>query len=240
MTSQEDQGSREQVSHGSREAVQRVRIVGLPPFWQMAVYLFGTAAFIIVSLATAGAWYLDKSLEATQAKLSESMTKSLSPVVHKQGNFEAVARLLAAKSTGLTDVDRQVISDLLSRTSQEAAKSELEKLPNTEKKSLDQLILDKKVVQVAPTVKLKWDGDHPAQIRFIKSTDPNLDFSKIAVYSEDDDPCRSKVFRFEESYDATVQVCETHLGSARALEFVVIMNASPSEDTSGDSVNSTN
>lgn len=237
MASQVDKGAQNQAEQDSPENVQRVHIVGVagvPSFWQMAVSLLSTAAVIIGTLGTAGAWYLTTSLAATEAKLSESLTKTVSPVTQKQAEIKMLMGLVvSAVRDGVTGEEQKLLEDAFNKVRYEDVKNLLqEKMASAGKKSLDQLIRDKKVEQVGKTVKLNWDSNRPAQVRVIKSNDPTLDLSKVDLGNDDDDPdpCRSKVVYVEEPYNATVRICETHFESEKPrLELVVITNPNPSE-----------
>ncbi|MFL6212040.1 MAG: hypothetical protein ACJ74W_24545 [Pyrinomonadaceae bacterium] len=227
MTSPNDQAGL-----APQEQIQHVQIMGIPPLWQMIVTLVGVAAVIIGSLGTAGAWYLKTSLEATESKISETLTKSLGPVNQRQAEFKMIVSLLVSKSTELTPEEKQSYSNLLSKITYEDVKSLLQQQPaHAEKRSLNQLIQDKEVEQVGKTARLVWDGDKPAQVRYIKLNNPALDLSRIDLYSDSDSsPCRSKVLQSLEPSNATVQVCEAHLDSDRRLELIIIKNP-PSSST---------
>jgi hypothetical protein len=207
------------------EGPTEVRISGMPTLLQMLFSLLGAAFLIISTLGGAGAVYLNKSLEAQESRLNDNFTKVLSPIIQKQAEFKLIIGLLVSKVSELTPEEKKSYSDLLSKISYEDIQGLLKTQDNRERKSLDSLIKEKRVVQVRKVTGLTWDGgNNPAQVRYFQKTDPTLDLSNVDLYSEGDDPCQSRVLELNEAGNTTVQVCEAHLSSSGSLELVVVTN----------------
>ncbi len=211
------------VQHIVLDGTTQVKLTGVPSLLQVALSLIGTAILIISTLGGVGAVFLNKSLEAMESKINENLNKQLSPVTQKQAEFKMIVSLLVSKNKDLTADEKKSFNDLLSKIRYEDIKGLLEtRDEHKDKKSLDSLIRDKKVEQVRKITGLTWDGNHPAQVRYIRKTDPALDLSNVEFYSEGPDPCRSRLLELYGTDNGTVQVCEAHLDSSRTLELVVV------------------
>jgi hypothetical protein len=203
--------------------VQHVKITGIPPLWQILGSLVGTAIFIISTLGAAGAWYLNKSLESSQARLNESLTKALTPFNERQTEFRMIVSSLVTAST-LSPEQKQFYNNILTKVTAKDVKEMLNVQPaSAEKRSLNQLIREKQVEQIGKVTGLIWNGDKPARVRIIKLNNPDLNLNKIDLVSDpDSSPCSSKLFLSSEVASATVQICEAHLDSEGALEVIIV------------------
>jgi len=237
---QSTESSSAQIQRVAVDTIPAVRVQGVPTLWQMASWLVGVAIFIIGTLLTAGGLYLNKSLEATESKLNESITKtrmdiseniskSVDPINEKQAGFKLIISLLVSRNKELTADEKQTYSTMLSKISYEDAKNLLQGTPkNDDRRSLESLIRNKQVEPTFPNKQtgLVWnDGKSPAQVRYFTLKDPNLDLSRIDLYSEGSDPCSSKVLQLPDVPNATVQICEAHLNSDQRLELIIVKNA---------------
>jgi len=222
------------------EGIPKVQISGVPTFRQFLTSLILIAGVIITTLGGGGRWYLNKSLDVLESKLTTGITKAINDAVgpinekqialsEKQAALKVMVSFLVAKNKDLTAREIDAFNINLSKISLEDVKSLFKPTPgHPERRSLNQLIRNKQLAQVGPTVTgLLWDGNHPAQVRYIKRTDPNLDLSKTELYSDPPDPCSSKILQLPDISNATVQVCEAHLDKDRRLEFIIITNSGP-------------
>jgi len=154
----------------------------------------------------------------------------VTPIKEKQAEFKfqldefkLLVSLLSTKSA-LSPEDKESVNSVLRRISYEDVEPYVREKPKqAEARKLFQLKQDNEITQTDLVQGLVWDGDRPAQIRFIRVNNPALDLNKIDLYSDGPDGCRSKVLQSSKQAGNTVQVCEAHLNSNHNLEFTVVV-----------------
>jgi hypothetical protein len=223
MQADQPTGSPTPIQHVMLDSIPEVQIKGVPALWQMALALLTTAIFTVGAILGIGHLVLNKSLEAMEARLNNTITKSAVPVSEEVARLRGVVKSLISAST-LTEAEKEAYRNFLDPGS---AKSVLRNIhENSDKRSVQSLIKNKQIEQRAG-FKFKWnDGKNDGQVRNFVLKDATLDLSKIDLYSEgDDDPCSSKVLELPDVSNAVVQLCEEHLSSEGKLEFIVIQSA---------------
>lgn len=209
---------------------QTIRIDGMPSRIQVLMWLGTTALTVVAAVSTFGAIYLNKSLEATESRLSNVVRETISPVRDKETQLRLIVGLLVAKTPAFSPEEKEYANEILKQISYADFKKYLETLPEQKRKvSLDQLIASKQVEQVGKVTGLVWADGHTAQIRYIRSTNsnPSLELKGVDFYSSDGDPCQSKNLDPLGVPNVTAKVCEAHLNSKGRLELIVVQPPEP-------------
>lgn len=212
----------------AQASVQTIRIEGMPSQMQILTWIGTTAFGIVVALSALGAFYLNKSLEVTESRLSHVVRETISPVRDKETQLRLIVGLLVAKSPAFSPEERAYANELLKQINYYDFKNYLETLPEQKKRvPLDELIASNRVEQVGKVTGLVWADGSTAQIRYIKSKDPSLDLKGVDFYTTDDDPCRSRNLDLLGAPNVTAKVCEPHLTSKGGLELIIVRPPDP-------------
>jgi hypothetical protein len=189
----------------------------------MAISLLTAALLVIGAVLTIGNVVLDKSLEAMEARLNHTITKSAAPISEDMAKLRGVVKTLVVAST-LTQAQRDVSLSDLEPSSVKAALQQTRE--NRDKRSI-QSLLNNKQIERGRGVQFKWNGGKSdGQVIYYELKDENLDLSKIDLYSEgDNDPCSSRVLEVPDVSNAVVQLCQQHFNKSGRLELIVIQNS---------------
>lgn len=211
-------------SPNSSTNVQRIAIDGMPSRLQILMWLGSTAIGIVIAITGFGAVYLNKSLEATESRLSNTVRDTMSPVNEKESQLRFIVGFLVEKNTAFTPEEKKIFSELLKKINYEDFNDLLRKIPEQAKREpLDELIKSHRVEEVRRVTGLVWGNGDPAQIRYIRSKDPSLDLRNVDFYTTDDDPCESKnLDALLGTPNVSAKVCDSHMNSTRHLELIVV------------------
>lgn len=217
-----DQPTASQIQHVVLDSIPNVQIKGIPSLWQMAISLLTAALLVIGAVLTIGNVVLDKSLEAMEARLNHTITKSAAPITEDMAKLRGVVKTLVVGST-LTQAQKDVSLGDLEPSSVKAALQETQE--NRDKRSV-QSLLNNNQIERTGGVQFKWnDGKSDGQVIYYELKDEKLDLSKIDLYSEgDNDPCSSRVVELPDVSNAVVQICQQHFTEDGRLEFIIIEN----------------
>jgi hypothetical protein len=212
--------------HGNPE----VHVKGVPSLFQMALWLVGTAIFIVGSILGGERFILSKSLEAMDARMSERSAKSESSL--KQSIDNSVTRLnedltsqrrVVRQLVRASTVPKEQKEDLLKDLDLAQIRTAVGEIPKSKTRISVESLEKNKQIEMREVAKFAWDdGKREGQVRYFELLDQNLDLSGIDLYS---DTCDSRVLSAPGA-EPVVEVCQAHLNSEKGrLELIVVRNS---------------